>query len=443
MNNEQPPISVSQLNQQVRIWLEQDMGKVCVIGELSNLSKPASGHYYFSLKDKAAQIRCVYFRGHHNALAHAFKDGQQVVAQGKLSLYEARGDYQLIVQSVQQAGWGELYQQFEQLKQKLLKEGLFCPSRKKPIGRFPVKIAIITSGSGAALHDVVTTLQRRYPLASLEMYSVEVQGKNASTQIISAIKQANLNQTADVIVLARGGGSIEDLWPFNNYELALAMAASTLPIVTGIGHETDFTIADFVADLRASTPTAAAEAITPHQLELQEQITSFVQRLHSAITRVHTHYQLQLSHSVAQLSSPERLVSKHWQTIDYLERQLNQVLRHYFRQAQHRVTVYKATLNALHPSVRLAETQARIQAVSQQLARAMHQVVQQKQHYLQSCAGRLHSISPLATLARGYALATKKNNAIITSSKQLTIADAINLRLASGAVECTVTKITQ
>ncbi|MDP1604670.1 MAG: exodeoxyribonuclease VII large subunit [Legionella sp.] len=437
MKQEFAPLTVSQLNRQVRSWLEHDLGEVNVLGELSNLSKPASGHFYFTLKDTSAQLRCVFFRSHHTGASREFTDGQQVIAKGKLSLYEARGDYQLIVQELVQAGLGELYQQFERLKLKLEQQGLFAPHRKKPLSRYPVTIAVITSGTGAALRDILSTLARRYPVADVHIYPCEVQGKNAAPQLINAILQANKDCKSDVILLARGGGSIEDLWPFNDEQLALTISQSKIPIVSGVGHEIDFTIADFVADLRAATPTAAAEAVTPDKFELMGILASLIRRMLVAVTRTIQHQKLVLSHQLAKISSPEQLISSHWQTVDYLERQLNQLSGQLLRHKQHHLQVLVTTLNSHNPKSSLQQLSSQLQQAQTRL----HQIIrtrfhESKQSFMNQLS-TLHAVSPLATLDRGYCIATHKNT-VIFSSDQVHAGDTIKLQLAKGRLSCNV-----
>lgn len=437
MNQEITPRTVTQLNRQIRYWLEHDVGDVHVTGELSNLSKPSSGHFYFTLKDEGAQLRCVFFRNMHTRDSKNFSDGQQVIVKGKLSLYEARGDYQLIAQSISPAGLGELYQQFERLKIKLELQGLFATERKKSLPRFPNNIAVITSGSGAALHDILSTLARRFPLANVYIYPSEVQGKNAAKQLIKAIIQANADNACDVILLARGGGSIEDLWPFNDEQLALTISQSNIPLVSGVGHETDFTIADFVADLRAATPTAAAEAVTPDKLELLQLIGIYSNRMLVAVNKSMQRHQLILSHHIAKISSPEQLISRHWQTLDYLERHLNQQLMQTLRHNQHRLQITITKLQSRNPTSLLQNSKSELHRIKQQLSQlAINRVSELKQQFMQQLT-TLHAVSPLATLQRGYAIATI-NNAIIYTSKQVHSGDTINLRLAKDNVTCTV-----
>jgi len=437
MKNETAPLTVTQLNRQVRSWLEQDLGIVRVLGELSNLSKPASGHLYFTLKDQNAQLRCVFFRNHHKHDSKQFADGQQVIAQGRLSLYEARGDYQLIVNDLLQTGLGELYQKFEELKAKLEQMGLFSAARKKPLPLFPSCIAVVTSGSGAALRDILSTLARRYPLAQVCIYPSEVQGKTAAQQLIRALNQANADNRAEVILLARGGGSIEDLWPFNDEQLAMTISRSRLPIVSGVGHETDFTIADFVADWRAATPTAAAETVTPDQGDLLNMLYSLSKRMQHAMVKRIEYQQLLLSHRLAKLASPEQIISRHWQSLDYLERRLHQLIEQYLRHQQHRLHLAKAAVQGNNPASLLRQAQSRVQQLEQRLGQVLLMRVQEARQRFSALMATLHAVSPLATLDRGYAIATHKKQ-VIFRSDQVGEGDRIQLQLARGRLLCEV-----
>lgn len=385
-------LSVSDLNRRAKLCLEQGLGLVSVQGEISNLTKPSSGHWYLTLKDQQAQIRCVFFRQkqlrHHAALTN----GMQVLVQGSLSLYEARGDYQLIAETMQEAGLGDLHQQFEQLKQKLFAQGLFDAARKKPLPRFPKKIGVITSPTGAAIRDILTTLNRRYPLAGVQIYPCDVQGKLAAPQLLAAIELANQESTCDVIILARGGGSIEDLWAFNDEALAHTIVKSYIPIVTGIGHEIDVTIADLVADLRAPTPTAAAEIVTPVQEDLLYGISVLEGRMLQAVKRMLQHQKLRYHYQQKRLISPKHMIASYWQTLDHREYQLRQLIT---------------------------------------------QILQSKKQTLQNFSGRLHAMSPLATLERGYAVVTTELT-LIRSVQQITLGEHIQIRLADGQIECEV-----
>lgn len=440
ISTEPKTLTVTQLNRQIRSWLEVEVGEVAVTGELSNLAKPSSGHFYFTLKDSTAQLRCVYFRGHHSSASRQFKDGQQVIARGKLSIYEARGDYQLIVHTLEEAGLGELFRQFELLKIKLQALGLFDSSRKKSLPAMPMKIGIITSPSGAALRDILTTLQRRFPLAEVRLYGSEVQGKDAPQQLIKALNKANEEQFAEVLILARGGGSIEDLWAFNDEQLALAISRCTIPLVSGVGHETDFTIADFVADLRAATPTAAAEAVTPNQIELRSLLATYEERLFRSISRICQHKQLVLSHQLAKLSSPEQLIAKYWQTLDYKERQLYQTIKSLVAKKQQTLHQLIANLNLKNPQLLLHKSKLELQQLQQRLLAAMRTKETRLKQQLNMQMATLHAVSPLATLDRGYAIASYKEN-VLFDSKQVRQGDQIDLRLARGRLICEVVEI--
>ena len=431
-------LTVSQLNRHVRTYLEYEMGEVSVEGEISNLSKPASGHFYFTLKDATAQVRCVYFRNRHvGAAGHGVQNGQQVVARGKLSLYEARGDYQLIVEQLDEAGQGDLYRQFELLKVKLAALGLFDAARKQPIPRIPDCIGVITSATGAALHDILTTLGRRFPLIPVIVYPSDVQGKQAAPQLVKALQRANSENRCDVLILARGGGSIEDLWAFNDEQLAHAMANSHIPIVSGVGHETDFTIADFVADLRAATPTAAAEAVVPDGLDLLARLQMIQASLVSAISRFIKHKQLLLNHEVQKIASPGRLINTHWQTLDYLERHLHRAQGQLLAQKKHRLHLSIIRLEAKHPGLLLQQARVRVQNLEINLIQKMDvKITQFRQHFMQQLV-TLHAVSPLATLDRGYAIATYRKK-VLLDSQQVKAGDVIDVRLARGALVCEV-----
>jgi len=434
-------LTVSQLNRQVKSYLENEIGALHVEGEVSNLTKPGSGHFYFTLKDSTAQIRCVFFKNRHiGALAAKLTDGKKIVASGKLSLYEARGDYQLIVEQLTEAGLGELYQQFEALKNKLALEGLFNPERKKSLPSLPQAIGIITSTTGAAIQDILSTLARRFPLAKVFVYPSEVQGATASEQLIKALARANSDKRCDVLILARGGGSIEDLWAFNNEQLARQIAASTIPIVCGVGHETDFTIADFVADYRAETPTAAAAAVTPDCVELFNVLSTNFSRLHAAMTRLSQSCHLRLAHLVDKISSPQRTIATYWQSLDYLERQLLSNFTQIIHRKRHALDRYSTQLNANNPKTQIKQTQTHLKQILIHLAQQIRIKINQLNHQLTSNLSTLHAVSPLATLDRGYAIATKKHKVLYTS-QNIHIGDTIEVRLANGSLGCEVIEI--
>jgi exodeoxyribonuclease VII large subunit len=359
------------------------------------------------------------------------ENGQQIIASGKLSLYEARGDYQLIVEELKEAGQGDLYRQFELLKIKLQALGLFDSTRKKPIPVFPNTIGVITSASGAALKDILITLNRRYPIANVEIYPCEVQGKNAARQLIAAVNKANNDKQYDVLILARGGGSIEDLWAFNDEKLAYAIVKSDIPIITGIGHETDFTIADFVADLRAATPTAAAEAASPDQLEMQIQIKAIQTRLIAAIARFIQHQKLLLKHEIQKINSPEQLISTHWQTIDYLHNNLLRNINYLLSQKRHRWHMASMGLQSQNPARLLTESRKKLKTIEDDLIRKITLQINQKKQKLTKIIATLKAVSPLATLDRGYAIVSHHDKILLDSS-QVKGNDIVNIRLAKG-----------
>ena len=415
----QSALTVSQLNQRIRLWLEHDIGPVSVEGEISNLSKPASGHFYFTLKDSGAQIRCVYFRNRLLSNPKMIPEhGQHIIAHGTLSLYEARGDYQLIINTLEEIGSGDLYHQFEQLKEKLSKEGLFDSNQKKTLPKLPHTIGIISSPTAAALKDILTTLERRFPLCSIVIYPSDVQGKDAPHQLIAAIQRATHDNRCDVLLLARGGGSLEDLWAFNDENLARAIYKSTLPIVSGIGHETDITIADFVADLRAATPTAAAEAVSPDQTQLYQHCTQLIERINHNIKR--------------------RLQSSS-QTLDYQTQHLNRAIKQLVMQKKHQINTTQQMIESQHPTNRILIAREKLNSLSDNLIHII-----QKQHFkaqekLKTTCATLHAISPLATLDRGYSIAMYHSH-VLMDSNAVKIGDSIELKLSKGQLTCIIQK---
>ena len=434
-------LTVSELNRHVRGFLEHEIGDVLVSGEISNLSKPLSGHFYFSLKDANAQVRCVYFRNRHTfAISHHLENGQHVIASGKLSLYEARGDYQLIVDELTNAGRGDLYHQFEALKVKLAALRLFDVTRKKPLPSIPDCIGIITSSTGAALQDILTTLARRFPLSPVRIYPSDVQGKQATAQLIQALQRAHLDKRCDVLILARGGGSIEDLWAFNEESLVLAIANSSIPIVTGIGHETDFTLADFVADVRAATPTAAAETVVPNWVDLNHKLQSIARSLCAVISRLIQHKQLLLRHNVQKIISPGRLIGTYWQTLDYLYRQMLQIVRQNIAKKQYQLNLITMRLNAQNPITTIQKARIHLDYLNNSLLQAMDRKATQVRQQLTKQLAILHTVSPLATLDRGYAIAMSYDK-VITNSHKVTPGERIDLRLAKGRLVCLVKDI--
>lgn len=391
-NEPQEIYTVSQLNAEARFLMEEHFESVWLIGEISNLARPSSGHCYFSLKDANAQVRCAFFRHSQRQLNFKPEAGQQVLVQAKVSVYEARGDYQLIVSQMQLAGEGALQVAFEKLKKKLADEGLFDEENKLMFPEIPTCVGVITSPTGAAIRDIIRVLNRRFPALPVIIYPSAVQGELAKDELVAAIETANKRQECDVLILARGGGSLEDLWPFNEEIVARAMFASDIPIVTGVGHEVDFTIADFVADQRCATPSAAAEWISPDIEEWQETLKDYARTFLQLINAQLRHSQSELLHLSKRLQHPGQRLQQQMQTVDQLEQRLqnnmnNQLLR------------YQEKLAAL--------------------------------------SRNLDTVSPLNTLKRGYAIITKDNN-IITKTQQVKSGDAVTARLENGTLNCTV-----
>lgn len=435
------PITVSQLNRHIKNYLEQEIGIVYVEGELSNLSKPSSGHLYFTLKDNQAQIRCVFFKNRHSQpLISKLKDGQHVIANGRLSLYEARGDYQLIVEELKEAGLGELYLHYEALKNKLAAEGLFHPERKRPLPKIPKSIGIITSTSGAAIQDILSTLGRRFPLASVFIYPSEVQGATAAEQLIKALQYANAHNCCDVLILARGGGSIEDLWAFNHELLARHIVTSAIPIVSGIGHETDFTIADFVADYRAETPTAAAIAITPDRNDLLQLISTLMSRLQIAMLRHVQNQKIKLDYLSAQIASPQHIIATHWQTTDYLEKQLLFCMNKIISEKKHQVQSYTNKIQLQNPLYYIQQIKIRLNQVVEQLTQHIQVKINFLRYQLTNNLSTLHAVSPLATLDRGYSIVSHDGK-ILDNTDNIKVGELIDVRLKKGLLTCMIKNI--
>ncbi len=435
--------SISQLNQSVASLLEQNFRWIWVEGELSNLAQPASGHLYFSLKDSHAQIRCAMFKGSNRKLGFQPGNGQQVLVRAKVSLYQPRGDYQLIIDRMEDAGAGALRRQFEQLKRKLAAEGLFDENSKQSLPQLPSCIGIITSASGAALHDVLSVIKRRFPAIAVSLLPVPVQGKEAAPAICRALAQLARQNTCDVILLVRGGGSLEDLWPFNEETLARAIFDCPIPLVSGIGHEVDTTIADFVADVRAATPTAAAETVTPDQYGWFQRFDNHQQRLQQLL-----------------LEKIQRSREKiGWLDKRLLQQHPNRIIRHarencidlqsrlkrsgYYRMAENqaRLRQLQTRLFANHPGNLVRQKQQTLLFHTQQIRHAIQNILQQKRNHLRYCAHTLQAVSPLKTLERGYSITLDENHQTITSTSQLKPGSLITTRLRRGNLLSRVEKV--
>ncbi len=431
--------SVSRLNQEARALLEGGLPLLWVEGEISNLARPSSGHMYFTLKDEQAQVRCALFRMNSLRLGFTPENGTQVLARARVSLYEARGEFQLIVEHLEPAGEGALRRAFELLKQRLAAEGLFDAAHKKPLPGLPRQIGLLTSPTGAALRDILTTLRRRFPALPVLIYPIPVQGAGAAQKIADGLRTANARAECDVLVLARGGGSLEDLWAFNEEVVARAIYASQIPVVTGIGHEIDFTIADFTADQRAPTPTAAAELISPDRAEWFERLTRLENRMQLATRRRLGHLQQTLSNLQKRLQHPGRRLRDQAQRLDGLEQRLHHARRVFFRHTRVRLAELGARLTTHTPLHRLRQAEGQTTLFAQRLHAAMQRLVEKRRAGLQTLTRALDAVSPLATLARGYAIVRRVPElSLLRNARDAAPGDTVHTRLARGSLICKV-----
>jgi len=425
--------SVSRLNREIRTLLETGFPAIWLEGELSNLARPASGHLYFSLKDEAAQVRCAMFRNRNLLLKFRPENGLQVMVRARVSLYEARGDYQLLVEHMEEAGDGALRRAFDELKARLEAAGLFAAGHKQPLPRFARRLGVITSPSGAAIRDIITTLRRRFPGLPVVVYPVPVQGENAAPAIVEALRTAARRAECDVLILARGGGSLEDLWPFNDEAVARAIYECPIPVVSGVGHEVDTTIADFVADVRAPTPTAAAELVSPSQYEWQESFARLAQRLARLMQHQLRHREQQLAWLARRLPHPQRYLQSVAQRLDELEIRRNNALRYQLRERASRLTTLRERLQQHNPRHNLRHYTAQHQQLTMRLQYAIQRRLRDSGQRLQYLAHALETVSPLATLSRGYAIVTTEaDDSVITDVKQISLQSRIRARVQHG-----------
>lgn len=436
--------SVSQLNREAKRLLASHFMTVRVEGEVSNFSAPSSGHWYFTLKDAQAQVRCAMFRGQQQRLGFRPSNGDMVIANAQVSLYEPRGDYQLVVEHLEQAGDGALRQAFEKLKIKLLNEGLFDENRKQPIPLIPKLIGVITSPSGAAIHDILTVLKRRFPAVPVLIYPVAVQGESAKFEIQAALETANRRADADVIILARGGGSLEDLWAFNEEIVARAIAASHIPVISGIGHEVDFTIADFVADLRAPTPSAAAEHAVPTQTEWLGGFKFMENQLAEKMRRQLSQQKQRLNwlEKALQMQHPGERLQRNAQRLDELEQRLHKGMQQTLKQNRQHLALNSQKLKQFQPTDKISRYQQQLHYLQQRLQRAMTLKLATLKRQQAGISQTLHTVSPLATLERGYAIVQRKEDLqIVKSVDQIGLNNLLDTRLAKGRIVSEVKEI--
>lgn len=433
-------LSISQLNKFVKKTLETSFQSMWIEGEVSNLTKPQSGHLYFTLKDSQAQVRCALFRTQHRSMSIEPINGMHVLAFAKITLYEGRGDYQLIIEYLEECGEGILRKRFELLKQKLLAEGLFDPIHKKMIPKHPRQIGIITSPTGAAARDVLSVLKRRFPAISVILYPTLVQGDQAAKNIVQAIELANKHHQCDVLIICRGGGSLEDLWPFNEEIVAKAIFASKLPIVSGVGHEIDYTIADFVADQRASTPSAAAELVSPDSTAYQQKLLHLLARLNHLILVSMRQRKIELSSLAKQLVRPDGLFLSYMQTIDLIEQTTIYSIHKKLEQSKNQLTITRLKLLHLSPIRVLLENKNAINDYSKKLTELICHQLNESKTKLHLRSRMLETVSPLNTLSRGYSITTKQNH-VIDEIRLINPGDRIRVELKTGYLHCDVLEV--
>lgn len=430
-------LSVSILNHVARELLENHLAAVWVRGEVSNLTLAASGHAYFSLKDSKSQVRCVMFR--HRLVQQVnvkLREGIEIELTGQVTLYEARGDFQINVETIRIAGIGQLFEAFDRLKTRLAQEGLFNPARKRPLPRYPNTIGIITSPAGAALHDVLITLRRRMPTINIIVYPTQVQGEIAATQIEQAIRLAGERHEVDVLIVCRGGGSLEDLWPFNEERVARAVAASPIPIISGIGHETDFTICDFVADQRAPTPTAAAELASSQRDQLLLYIEQLRRQLYRSLTQKLIDQSQRLDWLAQRLMSPRARLAHQRQQLLNLTQQLKERTRALVWRLSWQLRSLQARFS--FPHTMLSRDTQRLTTQLEALQRARDASMTRRRQRLDELEALLHAMDPEAILARGYAIVHKQNGQAARSPSDLSDGEHVMIRLYTGETEAII-----
>ncbi len=434
-------LGVSELLREARTLLEGTFPRLWVEGEISNFSRPRSGHWYFTLKDEQAQLRCAMFRSDNRRLDFTPEDGMQVMVRGRLTLYEARGDFQLVAEHLEEAGDGALRRTFEALKRRLMAEGLFDEDRKRPLPTLPRRIGVLTSPTGAALHDILNVLRHRFPAIPVRLYPIPVQGIGAAEEIARMLELAGRRGDCDVLILARGGGSLEDLWAFNEEIVARAIIACPVPIVTGIGHQVDFTIADFCADLRAPTPSAAAERVVPDVREWLTRLDRLESRLQQTIRRRLSDESGRLRHLNARLRHPRELLRQRQQRCDDLEQRLLVAMNHALRRHHHHFHALRQRLQTLTPRREIDAAHLRLANLSTRLIQNQRQRLQAQHERLQALARTLDAVSPLATLGRGFAIIEATDGGVIRSVEQTRPGQDIRARLQDGRLHCRIEHI--
>ena len=432
--------TVSRLNREIRTVLEQGFASLILTGEISNFITPASGHWYFSLKDEKAQIKAAMWRGNNRSQSYRPENGAQVTVRARVSLYEPRGDYQLIVEHMEPAGEGQLKQEFDALKMRLAAEGLFSSAYKKPLPQNINRVGVITSATGAAIKDILTVLKRRAPQLEVIIYPAMVQGKEAHVHLINQIQLANARNEVDVLIVGRGGGSLEDLWCFNHEQLARAIYQSELPIISAVGHEIDTTISDYVADVRAATPSAAAELVSPNTQELHSKVIELINRLNNAFKHDMADKRAlatQLQHRL-NLCHPRNQLNQKAQRLDELTIALQQGMRNRLYQQERTLNNLTPRLMRQSPDKKLSQASHQLMQIQTRLEQAMQHKLQHAQNSLALQASRLDSVSPLNVLARGYSITKTPQGKVVKSVDHIKTGDLLITELADGAIKSTV-----
>ena len=437
-------LSVTELNRSIRAVLETEFPFVTVAGEISNLRQPYSGHLYFTLKDETAQLRAVMFKLQRRYLTAALADGRQVICRGRISAYETRGEYQLIIDFMEFKGTGALQIAFEQLKKKLAAEGLFDAARKRKLPQLPARVALVTSPVGAAVFDFLRVTSCRFPAMPIEIFPVRVQGSEAPGEIVAALAELNLRKSSDVIVLCRGGGSLEDLWAFNEEQVARAIYASRIPVVAAVGHEIDFTIADFVADYRAPTPSAAAEAVIPDRLRLLEKLQGLKLELAKRLTQKINEQRHRLRLQRRMLGDPRTTLAHFLLRLDNARTILLHAFAAHLRRRHAAVEQLHQRLQKMNPRQQLAYHEQHLQELTRRLQLLMGLRLERKRHRLQNNLALLKAVSPHAVLGRGYAIVrAAPPTGVIRSSRQVKKGQVLEILLQEGRIGCEVVEITK
>ncbi len=440
---ERPALRPSQLNTLARDLLEGSFTSIWVEGELSGLARPGSGHLYFTLKDDRAQVRCAMFKAKAHWLRFIPRDGMQVLVRGKLTLYEPRGDYQLVLEHMEEAGEGALRRAFEALKAKLEAEGLFDAARKRPLPRYVQRLGVITSPSGAVIRDIQSVLTRRWPMLEVELLPVPVQGAAAAPAIIAMLRAAYAAKRHDVLLLARGGGSLEDLWCFNDEALLRTIAQSPVPVVSAIGHEVDFTLADFVADLRAPTPSAAAELLVPNSDEMSERLKHLQARATRRLDHALERAKQRLDHAALRLQSahPERRLQRSRERALHLHARIGAAMALRLARLRRGTDAQGRALQAQHPALRLTRVRQRLALLDARRGTALLRTLQQRIARLRELGRGLHAVSPLATLDRGYAILLRADGSAVRDAQSVTEGESLTARIASGELPLRVERL--